>query len=166
MRETCARVLAAALMTGAIAAVVAMSALFDMSVEAGRPITAPPSSLQRSVRVVALPAPRVHRTSVERRVLAHKITAPARAMVLTRRLVIVRTHRLRPKQRALASTKPKAQPLTPAPTVEPAVLSTAPTVPAPPVSDDQEHEHEHDHGNGHDNGHGHGHGNGHEGHED
>src|SRR2546421_10800171 len=57
MRETCARVLAAALMTGAIAAVVAMSALYDAPQEDGRALTAPPSSLQHSVRL-ALPAAR------------------------------------------------------------------------------------------------------------
>ena len=57
MRETCARVLAAALMTGAIAATLAMPAIFDSAREAGRSLTAPPSSLQRSVRVPALAAP-------------------------------------------------------------------------------------------------------------
>jgi len=57
MRETCARVLAAALMTGAIAATLAMPAIFDSAREAGRSLTAPPTSLQRSVRVPALAVP-------------------------------------------------------------------------------------------------------------
>ena len=58
MRETCARVLAAALMTGAIAFAVGMPALFGTAHDRGRSLLAPPSSLQRSVRAPALPAPR------------------------------------------------------------------------------------------------------------
>jgi hypothetical protein len=54
MRETCARVLAAALMTGAIGFALAMPAIFETAHKAtGRSLTAPPSSLQRSVHVVA-----------------------------------------------------------------------------------------------------------------
>src|SRR5256714_15636798 len=58
MRQTCARVLAAALMTGAIFTVVGMSALFDTPREADRALVVPPSSLQRTVRVKVPPAPR------------------------------------------------------------------------------------------------------------
>ena len=53
MREKCARVLAAALMTGAIGFALAMPALFGTGHDAGRSLTAPPSFLQRSVHVVA-----------------------------------------------------------------------------------------------------------------
>ena len=53
MRETCARVLAAALMTGAIGFALAMPAFFATAHDAGRSLTAPPSFLQRSVHVVA-----------------------------------------------------------------------------------------------------------------
>jgi hypothetical protein len=53
MRETCARVLAAALMTGAIGFALAMPAIFETAHNAGRSLTAPPSFLQRSVHVVA-----------------------------------------------------------------------------------------------------------------
>src|SRR6266550_1567914 len=54
MRETCARVLAAALMTGAIGFALAMPAIFETAHKAaGRSLTAPPSFLQRSVQVVA-----------------------------------------------------------------------------------------------------------------
>jgi hypothetical protein len=53
MRETCARVLAAALMTGAVAFVVAMPALFGPEPDASAPVAAPPSSLRRSVHVTA-----------------------------------------------------------------------------------------------------------------
>ena len=53
MRETCSRVLAAALMTGAIGFALAMPAIFATAHNAGRSLTAPPSFLQRSVHVVA-----------------------------------------------------------------------------------------------------------------
>jgi hypothetical protein len=53
MRETCARVLAAALMTGAIGFALAMPAIVGTAHNAGRSLTAPPSFLQRSVHVVA-----------------------------------------------------------------------------------------------------------------
>jgi len=53
MREKCARVLAAALMTGAIGFTLAMPALFATAHDAVRSLTAPPSSLQRSVQLVA-----------------------------------------------------------------------------------------------------------------
>ncbi len=53
MRENCARVLAAALMTGAIGFALAMPAIFETAHNAGRSLTAPPSFLQRSVHVVA-----------------------------------------------------------------------------------------------------------------
>lgn len=53
MRETCARVLAAALMTGAIGFALAMPAILGTAHNAGRSLTAPPSFLQRSVHVVA-----------------------------------------------------------------------------------------------------------------
>src|SRR5205823_10823255 len=56
MRETCARVLAAALMTGAIAFAVGMPALFGTAHELGRSVLAPPSSLQRTVRTPGFPA--------------------------------------------------------------------------------------------------------------
>src|SRR6476620_10575738 len=64
MRETCARVLAAALMTGAIGFALAMPAVFGTAHNAIRSLTAPPSSLQRSVHVVASalsPVTSVHR---------------------------------------------------------------------------------------------------------
>jgi hypothetical protein len=53
MRETCARVLAAALMTGAIGFAIGMPAIVGTAHNAGRSLTAPPSFLQRSVHVVA-----------------------------------------------------------------------------------------------------------------
>jgi hypothetical protein len=53
MREKCARVLAAALMTAAIGFALAMPAIFETAQKADRSLTAPPSFLQRSVHVVA-----------------------------------------------------------------------------------------------------------------
>jgi hypothetical protein len=58
MRENGARVLVAALMTGAIAFALAMPAVFGTSAQdAVRSLTSPPSSLQRSVHVVASALP-------------------------------------------------------------------------------------------------------------
>jgi hypothetical protein len=56
MRETCARVLAAALMTGAIATALGLPAAFDSALEPGHGLTAPPSSLQHTVHVPAVTA--------------------------------------------------------------------------------------------------------------
>ena len=58
MRETCARVLAAALMTGAIAFAVGMPALFETAHDLGRSFLTPPSSLHRTVRAPASSEPR------------------------------------------------------------------------------------------------------------
>jgi hypothetical protein len=168
MRETCARVLAAALMTGAIAGTVAMSALFGPSSEADRPITAPPSSLQRSVRAQVLRAPPVHR-SVERPVAAHSLRTPrARPVVASHRLVIIRTHRVHAVRRRLATTKPKPQPVAVVsePTASPAPASPAPAPPpSPPAVEETESDHDHGNGNGnaygHDKDHGHGNEGGH-----
>jgi hypothetical protein len=56
MRETYARVLAGALMTGAIAAVVGMSALFETGKDAPLRVVAPPATLQRPVPIEVAPA--------------------------------------------------------------------------------------------------------------
>ena len=121
MRETCARVLAAALMTGAIATVVAMSALSGATGEAGRPFAAPPSSLKRSVPVVAqATAPRSATARPARSV------SPRPQPVLAARSLVVRHWRPRP-QRQFAAAKPKARPK-PAPAHPPATApSPAPT---------------------------------------
>ena len=85
MRGTCARVLAAALMTGAIATVVAMSALFETPRGPGGPIAAPPSSLQRSVRLQAPPVPARRTRAIRVETTAHPISRPARPVVVSRR---------------------------------------------------------------------------------
>jgi type IV secretory pathway VirB10-like protein len=165
MRETCARVLAAALMTGAIAGTVGMSALFGPTSEADRPITAPPSSLQRFVRAEVLRGAPAHRAKVERRVVTHSLrTTRARPRPATHRLVIIRTHRVHAVPRRLATTKPKPQPVAQAPAVQAAPTPEAAS-PAPPTPPVEEAESDHDHGNGNGNAYGHekDHGHGHEG---
>ncbi len=165
MRETCARVLAAALMTGVIAGVVAMSAFVRTPSEDGRLIGAPPSSLERSVHAVGLPAPRTHRTGARRPVPAHPLSTRVRPAIAARRLAIVHTRPAPSAHRRLASTKPKAQPAAPsAPVPEPAAATQAPATPAAAEAAEAGE----DHGNG--NAYGHekdkDHGQGHEKHAD
>jgi hypothetical protein len=142
MRETCARVLAAALMTGAIATVVAMAAHLGTPVGADRLIAAPPSSLHSTVRLTAQPAPR--RRNAARLVTTHTIQASPE--VITRSLVVVHRHPARrpPPQRQLAATAPALTSATSAP-AQPA----GPPQPVPVTQGDgQSHGHGHGHGRG------------------
>ena len=157
MRETCARVLAAALMTGAIATVVAMSALFETPGGLSRPIAAPPSSLHRSVSLAAQRA-RPHPKTVARLRASRPVNRPTRPVILTRSLVVVRTHRADPPPRRLASTKPSTKPkhkplAASAPPAQPAApqppaLPAAQAAPPAKAEDDQQHESDEEHGNG------------------
>ena len=164
MRETCARVLAAALMTGAIATVVAMSAMLGAPTEHGRPIAVQPSLVQRTVRLAAQLSPK-YRRDAARLVTAHTIHVRPRPVLVTRSLVVVRPHRTRrPVQhRQLTAAKP------PAPTVTPpapaAVPAPAPVEPAPAVTGEDAANGEGDPGHGHGHGQSQGHGQGH-GHND
>src|SRR5262245_48273776 len=97
MRATCARVLAAALLTGAIATVVWMSALVGTPNEAGRPIAAPPSSQQRTVRLTAQGPPRRH--AAERLVTHNTIPAVTRPAAAASSLAVVVDKR-RPRRQA------------------------------------------------------------------
>jgi hypothetical protein len=145
MRGTCARVLAAALMTGAIATVVGMGAFFGMSSEASRPISAPPSSLQRSVRLTAHLAPR-HRASAPRLVTVH--TNHFRPAV--NGLAVTRTHHVAPRPRRQLASVPKPE----APPVPAPVVAPAPAEPPPPVTnEDDDQGKDHGHGRGHAYGH-------------
>src|SRR5215831_6196730 len=108
MRETCARVVAAALLTGAIATVVGMSALVDTPREPMRSIAAPPSSLQRSVRLTAHVVPR-HRPSAARLVTTHTSYRARRPPAVARRLVVVRAHRAPEPRRQLAAVPAPAR---------------------------------------------------------
>src|SRR5690349_11000091 len=143
MRETCARVLAAALMTGAIAGVVGLAAHLGSPNEPGRPIAVPPSSLQRTVRLTAQPVPKPRR-SVARLVTTHTTRIQTRSVVTTRSLAFVRRHRSkRGAPRELAATS------TAAPTPPPAADPAPPATPAPDAGD-----------LGHGRGHGHAYGRG------
>src|SRR6266542_4535584 len=141
MRETCARVLAAALMTGAIAAVVAMSALLNTPRDDGYALTAPPSSFQRSVRVPALAAP-PRPARAERLVSALSVHTPVARPVVVRPAVpgtSVRVPRTKPKPPSAgrsAPEQPQPEPTTrelaaatPAPEVEPPAEAPSPQPP-------------------------------------
>lgn len=165
MRETCARVLAAALLTAAIATVVAMAAHLNGPSGAGTPIAAPLSSNERTVRLTARPLPR-HR-SIAKLVTTHTTHVGPQSEVIHRSLVVV--HRRRAQRR----TPPPHRQLTasvPSPTT-PAAVATAPTpapAPAPPppvettapVATNGEQSDEQGQGQGH--GHGRGHAYGHD----
>jgi hypothetical protein len=106
MRETCARVLAAALMTAAIAMVVGMSALFGATSAPDTPLAAPPSSLERSVRLVARPEPRHARPVIEIPVV-QTVSAPVHSVVTIRSLVVIHTKPALQPQRHLAAVQPE-----------------------------------------------------------
>jgi hypothetical protein len=165
MRETCARVLAAALMTGAIAAVVGLSALVGAPTDANPPLAAPRPVPERSVPIHVVPV-RSRPHPVRRAETARRVSAPAPRAVVTRPLVLIHTSPAQPPRRHLATTKPKPAPTPAAPTpaaTPPAAPTTAVGTPPAPAAqaedDDKEH---HGHAYGHDKEHG----NGHEKHED
>jgi hypothetical protein len=155
MRATCARVLAAALMTAAIASVVGMSALFRPASQAARPIAAPPSSLQRTVRLTAhVQAPRRQsRPSPARLVTRSTIAVRPRPAPVTR-LATVRKHRTRrpgpPRQLAATTTTTVTTTTTPAP---PAVEPAAASAPAPDAQPGDAEDGPGRHGRGHAYGH-------------
>jgi hypothetical protein len=152
MREACARVLAAALMTGAIATVVAMSVLFGTPGEASRPISAPPSSLQRSVRLAVHLTPRP-RPRAARLVTAHTNYLPSRPRTVS---VLVTTRRRRvpfhARRQLLSVRKPQPAPVVvPTPAAPAPAANLAPADPPPPVIDQgKDHEHGRGHAYGHD----------------
>ena len=125
MSRTCARVLAAALMTGGIAAALALPALVGDAPNVPRAVIAPPSSLQRVVRIhrsAATQRPETkneaERGSIDRR-------PPALASLVRRRTLAHHSGN---------GAKPKAPVATPV--ADPAKAPTpAPApAPAPPVS--------------------------------
>src|SRR6266540_5379097 len=123
MRETCARVLAAALMTGAIAFVLAMPALFESARDAGHGLTAPPSSLRRSVHAPALAAARPPARAA-RLAPSHSVRQPAsRPAVATAAPGAVPAPRSRPRPAGAGRSAP-ARP-------EPETRELAATTPEP-----------------------------------
>jgi hypothetical protein len=132
MRETCARVLAAALLTGAIATVVAMAAHLNGPNEAATRLAVPPSSLERTVRLTARPLAR-HR-SAAKLVTTHTKPVRKQAEVIHRSLVVVHRHGARrptpPPHRQLTESAP-APPTTTAVTAAPTPMPTPAPAPAP-----------------------------------
>jgi hypothetical protein len=157
MRETCARVLAAALLTGAIATVVAMAAHLNGPNEAGARLAVPPSSLQRTVRLTARPL--VKHRSAAKLVTTHTSHVRQQAEVIHRSLVVVvhrhRARRPAPPHRQLTESVPTPVTTapTPAPAPEPAPLVE---VPAPATPQDQQSG-DQGQGQGHGRGHAYGH---------
>jgi hypothetical protein len=122
MRETCARVLAAALMTGAIATAMGLPTLFDGAGDLGPGVTAPPSSLQRSVHVPALSAP-ARPARAERLVTAQIARPPAKRPAIVR---------IEPSRGAVpVGAGPPAVPAAPPAPAPPAPAPPAPAPPAP-----------------------------------
>ena len=161
MRETCARVLAAALMTGAIAAVVWLSALGGMPSDSSAALAAPVWLPQRSVTIHVRPAdPGPKR--VQRAPVGQSVRHVVRPAVASRRFVTIHTSRAKPTvRRRLTATKPK--PAVPAPAA-PAAVPAATPAPAPPAEAERDGGDEH--GNGHAYGHDKSRGRGHEKHEE
>lgn len=133
MRETCARVLAAALLIGTIAAVAGLSALSGQPGETGGPIAAPPSALQRTVRLTALPEQ--HRAPATEHVTEPVVRRRPQPDVVTRSLVVVSrpvTHRTRPSpRRRLAASHRHPVVAVPVPVAPPAAPVAEATPPAP-----------------------------------
>ena len=129
MRETCARVLAAALMTGAVAAALAMPALFDSARGVGHGLTAPPSSLERLVPAQTLAAPS-HRARARRLGVAHRVRKPVASAAAVRETAGT-TAVPTPKTARRPSTHPTPKPPPPPTETTRELSSTTPTEPAP-----------------------------------
>jgi hypothetical protein len=160
MRETCARVLAAALITGVFGAVAGTSTLFGTPSEPTQRLAAPPAALERSVPITVAPTPvRPHRKAARHvpKARVQTISRPVRHAVVARRLVVIHTKpKPEPKRMRPAAPRELASSSTPtAPAAEPG----APEAAAPPVEnggDDKErpghaygHDKEHHEGHGH-----------------
>ena len=122
--RVCARVLAAALMTGAIAAALTVPALTSQRGGEPRAVPAPPSSHDRTLHLPALRVPVRHR-SVGRTVVAHPRSAALAALQVARRPVVVF---------APARVKPTTVPAVPHPAPHPAPAPSPAPAPAPAPS--------------------------------
>src|SRR6266571_7842144 len=110
-----ARVLAAALMTGAVAAALAFPALFQPGRERHRVLLAPPSSLQRTLRVPAVRTPAHHvARHAEARVSVNRGQArTGRSPAAFARVVVHRAKAVPPAPRPAPSAPPPATPSKP-----------------------------------------------------
>ena len=172
--RVCARVLAAALMTGAITAGLTLPSLTSEPGGVPRAVPAPPLSHGRTLHLPALskpvprsPAPRnvsVH-AQPKRLAVTHSASRPS-TVVLRPQLASVRTP-VAPKPTPKPAPRPVPTPTTPAPAPAPAAVpaerelasdaAPPPAAPAPAQTSDQSCGGESD-----DDGHGHGHANGHD----
>jgi hypothetical protein len=135
MRETCARVLAAALMTGAIAFALGAPALFESPRDGTWRLTAPPSSLQRSVRVPALPAPERPARAERLAAASQQVRSPAaRPRVVRTTRHVVHVPRIRPRPAPASQSAPQTRELT-ATTPAPEVAASQPATPATPAAE-------------------------------
>jgi hypothetical protein len=147
MREKCARVLAAALMTGAIGFALAMPAFFGTPNDVTRLLTAPPSSLQGSVRAVAPRVTTGSTTEAGRLAGRRSVAAAARLAALRFNLgaeaagrpgslspsSVGRTPKPKPKPKPKPSPSPAPTP-TPAPAPAPDTRQLAASPPPVPVT--------------------------------
>jgi hypothetical protein len=133
MREKGVRVLAAALMTGAIGFALAMPAFFGTVHDVARSLTAPPSSLQRSVHLVA--SARAHPVRAGRLGGAHPIgPAVHSALVRSGSSDIGSTSTSSRHPTTSGPSKPRAKPSpTPTPTPKPTPTPTPSPTPAAPT---------------------------------
>jgi hypothetical protein len=131
MRETCARALAAALMTGAIATALGLPSAFESASAPERGLTAPPSSLQRTVRI---PSGTVRERPHRAELLVVRSSSHPSATTKARDVRRVSVHRHPPvtQQPRVASTRgPAPKPASPPAPSEPPVAAPAPApVPA------------------------------------
>ena len=129
MRETCARALAAALMTGAIATAVGLPPAFRSASAPERGLIAPPSSLQSTVRI---PAGTAREEPSQRADLPVVVRQAARSEGTRARDVHVNVRLVtrRPSSAPTRSPAPKPKP-TRAPAPTPAPPSAEPPVAAP-----------------------------------
>jgi hypothetical protein len=150
MRETCARVLAAALLMGAIASVVGMAAHLGAPTDTGGAIAAPPSSLQRTVRLTVRPASKAP-PHVARLVTAPPATVHRPRRAVTTRLIVTKHRNRRPAPKRQLATTPPAPAPAPASAPVPPPTTTEAQPPAPVPDQPDNHGHGHAYGrDGHD----------------
>ena len=134
--RVCARVLAAALMMGAVGVALAFPALFPPGNEEHRSLVAPPSSQQRTLRLPAVHHPARHVTVSRERSTVARRTRVKRQLPPTGELVTAPVRRPKttaPVSPAPTSSSPVSQPTPPAPASPPGT-TPEPVTPAAPTT--------------------------------
>jgi hypothetical protein len=127
--RVCARVLAAALMTGVIGAALSLPALLSTGGGEHGALHAPPSAQQRTLRLPELNAPAQHRQQHKQHVNTHGVVRHPGASSLATTRVARRSN----TTSFLASNRIATAPrVTPAPITTPAPRPTEPVTPPPP----------------------------------